>query len=218
MVRLQDSGLQYGNRPVIRIWSSVLWRPYFCTARWPILNPSPYTGEVSDSIWCLKNSPSFLSNGDLTPCFDARKAEDEATLLPEPVWSCVSNHIYARTWQMPSSTSWLRCWKPCRNKEYLSISRKRHQMHPLQRNYWVFLSINFMQIAIAGKDHHHRNKTDATIWNYVVNFKKEKQTDFIHRRRRKFTFKSHPCMHHLMSQDWPGKQPAWNPHIKYQNW
>lgn len=99
---------QGGKHPVICIWLRVLRRPYLCTACWPALNPSPYTWDMSDSIWCLKNSPSFFSYWDPVPLFNTEEADDEldATLLPD--MSLELNHMWARTWQIPSSTSWLR--------------------------------------------------------------------------------------------------------------
>lgn len=103
---------QQGKVPVIRIWSRVLLSPYFCTACWPALYPSPYTGEMSASIWCLKNSPSFFSNWDRVPFFDELELkEDEevdAEFPSEPDISSASSHMWATTWQIPSSTSWLR--------------------------------------------------------------------------------------------------------------
>ena len=110
-VVIQGLSPQQGNVPVIRIWSRVLRSPYLCTACWPALYPSPYTGEISDSIWCLKNSPSFLSNWDLVPFFDAPELEEDeadAAFPSEPDISSASSHMWAITWQIPSSTSWLR--------------------------------------------------------------------------------------------------------------
>lgn len=81
---------------------------------------------MSDSIWCLKNSPSFFSNCERVPFFeevDEEEDEDEdddgevvdeedeevdAVLLPEPAMISESNHMCAKTWQIPSSTSGLR--------------------------------------------------------------------------------------------------------------
>jgi hypothetical protein len=42
-------------------------------------------------------------------------------LLPEVDLSSESNHMCASTWQMPSSTSWLRVWIPCRKTENVRI-------------------------------------------------------------------------------------------------
>jgi hypothetical protein len=64
------------------------------TAWLPSLNPSPYAGELSDSIWCLKNLPSSFSKSDRLPFFDDVEEgddededeveDDDASSLPEP--------------------------------------------------------------------------------------------------------------------------------------
>lgn len=103
------------------MWSRVLFKPYLETASFPSRNPSPYADDVSDSIWCLKNSPSFFSKSDRLPFFeDVEEEEDdegdeeedeaededvEATPLPVMEYISESNHIWANTWHMPSSTS-----------------------------------------------------------------------------------------------------------------
>lgn len=83
----------------------MLFSPYLSTALLPSLKPSPYAAEVSDSIWCLKNSPSFFSKSDLLPFFeeddavDEEEADDEdedeakAAFPPEPAIISVSNHM-----------------------------------------------------------------------------------------------------------------------------
>lgn len=86
---------QYGKLPVIWIWSRVLLSPYLSIAWLPNLNPSPYAEEVSDSIWCLKKSPSFFSKSDRLPFFveteeeegddeDKDDVEDDAPSFPNP--------------------------------------------------------------------------------------------------------------------------------------
>ena len=40
---------------------------------------SPYDGEESIAIWCMKNSPSIFSNCDLTPFLD----EEEEYILDD---------------------------------------------------------------------------------------------------------------------------------------
>lgn len=104
--------IQYGKLPVSLMWSRVLCKPYLSTAWLPALKPFPYTTDVSDAIWCLKNTLSFFSNGDLAPCLDEVKAEEEdevdALLASDMYRIWDSNHILARTWQIPSSTSCLR--------------------------------------------------------------------------------------------------------------
>lgn len=133
---------QHGNVPVNLIWSRVRRRPYCRTARLPALKPSPYAGDVSDSIWCLKKSPSFISNWNLEPFFDVVDAEEDevdATLLPDPEMIWESSHMCARTWQMPSSTSWLRERYPVRQSEdYLVklIESKTEPMHMLWTTMW----------------------------------------------------------------------------------
>jgi hypothetical protein len=47
-------------------------------------------------------------------------------LLPEVGVSSESNHMCASTWQIPSSTSWLRVWKPS-GKQKTSESKKKKQ-------------------------------------------------------------------------------------------
>lgn len=84
----------------------MLFKPYLSTALFPSLKPSPYAADVSDSIWCLKNSPSFFSKSERLPFFedpeddvdveaedDDDDDEEEATLLPEPAMISESNHI-----------------------------------------------------------------------------------------------------------------------------
>jgi len=112
---------QNGKLPVNLIWSRVRLSPYWRTAWLPARKPSPYADEVSDSIWCLKKSPSFLSNCDLVPFFDDVEDDEEAeevdaTLLPEPEIISESSHIWANTWQIPSSTSWLRVRYPVKTR------------------------------------------------------------------------------------------------------
>lgn len=74
---------------------------------------------MSDSIWCLKYSPSFFSKSDLLPFFDDVEEEEEGeeddddedeeeASLPELEYSSESNHMCAKTWQIPSSTSGLK--------------------------------------------------------------------------------------------------------------
>lgn len=119
--------LQNGRLPVSLMWSRVLLRPYWRTAWLPARKPSPYAAEVSDSIWCLKKSPSFLSNCDLVPFFevdvdvvvdvDEDAEEADATLLLEPDMISESIHMWAKTWQMPSSTSWLRLLYPVSTRD-----------------------------------------------------------------------------------------------------
>jgi len=51
---------------------------------------------MSDSIWCLKNSPSFFSKGGLFPVldvYDADEDEADAKLLPGAEESSDSNHM-----------------------------------------------------------------------------------------------------------------------------
>lgn len=115
--------LQRGKVPVNRIWSRVRRRPYWSTALLAALKPSPYAEEGSDSIWCLKKSPSFLSVTVWAPFFDGLVGEEdelEATLQPEPEMISESNHIWPSTWQMPSSTSGLRERYPANRKIKIS--------------------------------------------------------------------------------------------------
>lgn len=116
MNSLYHSTSQTGKLPVNRIWSRVLRRSYLSTALFPILNPSPYAVDESDSIWCLKKSPSFFSKSDRLPFLDDAELEedeeedvdDEATSLLDVEYISASSHIWANTWQIPSSTSGLR--------------------------------------------------------------------------------------------------------------
>ena len=73
--------------------------------------------EESVSIWCLKNSPSLFSNSVFAPFFDEDVEEDDdaakvVAMLAEPDVISDSSHRWARTWQMPSSTSGLRVRYP----------------------------------------------------------------------------------------------------------
>lgn len=80
---------------------------------------------MSDSIWFIKKSPSFFSNWERCPFFEEFEDDDdeedgeaddeeeaEAALLPEPAMISESNHMWAKTWQIPSSTAGLRLEKP----------------------------------------------------------------------------------------------------------
>lgn len=71
----------------------------------------------------MKNSPSFFSKSDLGPFFEDVDDEDvdadadvDAVCVMvvelEPDVISDSSHMWARTWQMPSSTSGLRDLKP----------------------------------------------------------------------------------------------------------
>lgn len=90
----------------------------------PSRKPSPYTSEGSVSIWCLKNSPSFFSKSVCTPFLDEGAEDDDdddddaamdAMMLLDPDVISDSSHIWARTWQMPSSTFGSRVWYPDKN-------------------------------------------------------------------------------------------------------
>lgn len=134
---------QLGKEPDRLIWSRVPLKPYRSTARMPARNPSPYIAEGSVSIWCLKNSPSFFSKSVFSPFFAEEDVEEGvavasaaaaasaataaasdvvAMLLLEPDTISDSSQRWARTWQMPSSTSGLRIRYPI-NKEKISIRR-----------------------------------------------------------------------------------------------
>lgn len=89
------------------------------TASLPFLNPSPYAVDESDSIWCLKNSPSFFSKSDRFPFLDEAGPgdgeeeeddddDDEGISIVEIEYISASNHMCPKTWQIPSSTSGLR--------------------------------------------------------------------------------------------------------------
>ena len=104
--------------------SRVARRPYLSTALLPALKLSPNPDEVSDSIWCLKNSPNFFSKCDIAaflgmPDDEEEGTDDEddddvdATWLPAPdMISDLRSHMWARTWHMPSSTSRVEILKP----------------------------------------------------------------------------------------------------------
>lgn len=66
-----------GKTPVKRRWSRVRLRPYLFTAALASRNPSPYTGEASWAIWCMKNSPSFFSTLDFAPFFEDDGYDDD---------------------------------------------------------------------------------------------------------------------------------------------
>lgn len=59
------------------MWSSVDRRPYLFTAVMADLYPSPYAGDASWAIWCIKNSPSLFSTQDLPPFLVAEKEDDD---------------------------------------------------------------------------------------------------------------------------------------------
>ena len=99
--------------------------------------------DVSVSIWCLKKSPSFRSNWDRPPFFDDLDVEepedDDAALLPDPAMISDSIHMWARTWQMPSSTSGLNVRYPVMS---CSLARNIYVTVPRRQDNRIWRQIN----------------------------------------------------------------------------
>ena len=117
--------------------------------------------DVSVSIWCLKKSPSFRSNWDRPPFFDDLDVEepedDDAALLPDPAMISDSIHMWARTWQMPSSTSGLNVRYPVMSCSlarniYVTVPRRQDNRICRQMIYgnWV-QTATWMQLFFTEK-------------------------------------------------------------------
>lgn len=87
------------------MWFSVTRKPYLLTAALAALNPSPYAGEVSCAIWCMKNSPSLFSTPDFPPFLEddvgTDDDDDEAAevdgMFLNPGITSDSSHMYEST-------------------------------------------------------------------------------------------------------------------------
>lgn len=92
-----------GKLPVKRMWSRVMRKPNLFTAALAALNPSPYAGDTSCAIWCMKNSPSFFSTSDFPPFLEEDEEEEaapddvDAIFLLNPGITSDSSHMYEST-------------------------------------------------------------------------------------------------------------------------
>lgn len=178
------------------MWSRVRLRPYLSTASLPARKPSPYADEESDSIWCLKNSPNFFSKWDLVPFFDddddvvdEEEAELDAVLLPRPDITSESSHIWASTWQMPSSTSGGRVRNPVNTKHCKQILGGHLQPLTQYQTFQIHSEEGYLPPTQHTTTHTHTHNPKCTTQNCGCNLQRVQTDQNIHR----YILSTSPC-------------------------